>query len=866
MVILKFPPSGTNRFHSPPFFELLHFVQEQNRMTISNKYPDYTCTFVDVYLAELDYVKKRRETMNLTYETVANEQQRVQQELEQLRIQKGSEDSEDQKHCNLQTERTDAKLSPEAGLIGLAISGGGIRSATFNLGLFQAFDKNGVLRYCDYMSTVSGGGYIGSCLSSLLTDSKATTDSNVPPEQGNFPFRFLRDSESDEKREVNYELTTENNSYDERREVSYLRAAKNYLGLNSNLLNLDTWRAIATFLSGIVMINIVPFALTLIIAYFLFLFESPIAQYTCVKANNEIVQLIKDDENLKTQLIKGTTINELLNEEIQFVEMKQVQENLPLLDALATQSVKFKLCSYKEIKKSSEYQKIAFSTDKSEEKLHFFIKNMFQFAFMVFLGMVMIRGIAVLANLNNRFMTGLQASFLVLTVLSFLVAGLIAFTFYIFANAANVDQNLGQLLNYTLLTAIVFVFLGRLKSEHKILQFLFKLMLYLSFIMIIPIIFAQFLHWLWETNFLRAEVAQFVAIPFIGSWSAPVVLVIVLFLISLFININNISLHAFYRDGLRSTYLIKRDKDGRIKSNGKLKLTELHQHYNGPYHLINTTLNIMGSKNRHLKGRGADYFIFSKLYCGCESTGYRNTSAYNHGKTELATAMAISGAAASPKMGMHTNPLLGLYMILFNIRLNVWMPNPNPQYEKPPLWPYYFIKEFFPLSKEQDSLLNLSDGGHHENLGIYPLLKRRCKLIIASDSGADPESLMNDIANLQRKARIDFGINIELDLTPLRPNQHRFVEQNWVKGIIHYPNDTNGVLIFIKTSMTGKEPEDLLAYRRQSTDFPDETTANQFFQEDQFESYRKLGEVIGKTVSTEIEQEVEKLFGNLDKN
>jgi hypothetical protein len=843
-------------------------------MTISTKYPDYTCTFADVYLAELNYVKKRREKMALACDTVEQAQQRISQELEQHRGRTASDNHDPQD----EQERLDVRISSDAGLVGLAISGGGIRSATFNLGLLQALDKKDILRYCDYMSTVSGGGYIGSCLSSLLTNPKATTDCTVPNEKGDFPFRFLRDSESDERREVNYELPAETSSYEERREISYLRAAKNYLGLNSNLLSLNTWRAISTFLSGIALINIVPIAIALLVASLLFLLESPVARYTCATGDSQVVQQIvekvKSDKELKAQFANGKNMEQLKKGELPV----ELAKNHFLVDAMTNNQVQFHICSYSQIK-NGDSQKITFSQDKTEEALSERIMMLLKLAFFAFLGMVMVRGFTVLTDSNNRILTGLQALFLATTVVLIVTIGLITFAYYIFANAADVGQDIVKLLNYILLTSLVFFFLGRLNSENQALQFLLKLMLYLAFIMLIPIIFAHFLYLLWVTELLRADVSQFsqwflvnvllreevsqLTVPIIGTWPMTVVIATVLLLISLLVNINNISLHAFYRDGLRGTYIIKRKDDETIQPNGDLKLTELHQHDNGPYHLINTTLNIMGSKHRDLKGRGADYFIFSKLYCGSESTGYRSSITYNQGKTELATVMAISGAAASPKMGRHTNRLLGLYMILFNIRMNVWMPNPNPKYEKFPIWPYYFLKEFFPLSKEQDSLLNLSDGGHHENLGIYPLIKRRCKLILVSDCGADPNYLMDDLANLQRKARIDFGINIDLDLTPLRPNQQRFTERYWVKGIIHYPNDTNGILIFIKTTMTGKEPEDLLAYRRQSPSFPDETTANQFFQEDQFESYRKLGEVIGKEVSDEIRPEIDKLFGTL---
>src|SRR6476646_2541148 len=66
----------------------------------------------------------------------------------------------------------------DSNVIGLALSGGGVRSASFCLGALQALDKAGVLKNIDYLSTVSGGGYIGTSLSAAMTHSK-----------GEFPFQ-----------------------------------------------------------------------------------------------------------------------------------------------------------------------------------------------------------------------------------------------------------------------------------------------------------------------------------------------------------------------------------------------------------------------------------------------------------------------------------------------------------------------------------------------------------------------------------------------------------------------------------------------------------------------------------------------------
>ena len=133
---------------------------------------------------------------------------------------------------------------PLAGLVGLALSGGGIRSATFNLGLLQALARQNILRYCDYLSTVSGGGYIGSCLSSLLDDSNNSVD------RDKFPFRFGGQKIPDE-----------------RKEIKWLREHSNYLAIDTSFFGWDIWRMIGMYLSGLVLTNLMPFAVVLLALY-----------------------------------------------------------------------------------------------------------------------------------------------------------------------------------------------------------------------------------------------------------------------------------------------------------------------------------------------------------------------------------------------------------------------------------------------------------------------------------------------------------------------------------------------------------------------------------------------------------------------
>ena len=85
-----------------------------------------------------------------------------------------------------------ADLPPDT--VGLALSGGGIRSATLCLGFLQALASQGLLRRVDFLSTVSGGGYIGAFLGGLIQRRQAI-EPNGPTGVGRAE-RDLRDASS----------------------------------------------------------------------------------------------------------------------------------------------------------------------------------------------------------------------------------------------------------------------------------------------------------------------------------------------------------------------------------------------------------------------------------------------------------------------------------------------------------------------------------------------------------------------------------------------------------------------------------------------------------------------------------------------
>jgi Patatin-like phospholipase len=366
-------------------------------------------------------------------------------------------------------------------------------------------------------------------------------------------------------------------------------------------------------------------------------------------------------------------------------------------------------------------------------------------------------------------------------------------------------------------------------------------------------------------------------------------LVFLIFAASVIININRFSLHGLYRNRLVRAFLgasrSEKDRDGtknRFTDFDSIDTPLLHHlwehgvppHGNQwkPLHIINVAINLVSSKNLAWQERMAASFTFSPLHCGSGSEAFPNGAfrlSYPLGDRKpyggtigltLGTAMAISGAAVSPNMGYNTSPGVAFLMTLFNVRLGWWLGNPrteNPLYYY--TGPRFALRplamEMFGLTSEIERWVYLSDGGHFENLGLYEMVRRRCRVIVVSDGGCDPSYQFEDLGNAVRKIWIDLGVQI--DFIGLDRLKKRFEERPtpaksepyWAVGRIRYTladgngdgTDNDGWLLYIKSGIHGTEPMDVLSYAVSHPTFPHETTANQFFSESQFEAYRMLG-------------------------
>ncbi|MBS3797586.1 patatin-like phospholipase family protein [Pseudoalteromonas sp. BDTF-M6] len=319
-------------------------------------------------------------------------------------------------------------------------------------------------------------------------------------------------------------------------------------------------------------------------------------------------------------------------------------------------------------------------------------------------------------------------------------------------------------------------------------------------------------------------------------------------------NINSVSMHGYYRDRLKDAFmpchLSKREtNDEECEQTtsydkqlllGELKATD------APFPIINCNIELLGSSRAKYKNRGGDCFTLTPLYSGSDSTGYRATKDYMAGKLDLASACAISGAAIATNTPMTRSKQLNFIMSLLNLRLGCWLKNPNKptkpaNFFNKPWWYLYMFRDMFGQGlNEQQSYIHLSDGGHFENLACYELIRRKCKLIVCCDAGADPKYQYKDLAKLIELARVDFGAKLAIDVSEIN-QQEATSDIAWTEGKISYDDGSYGRFIYIKACMIQHLNEDLKSYKRMNPDFPHQSTNNQFFDEMQFEAYRELG-------------------------
>ncbi len=299
-----------------------------------------------------------------------------------------------------------------------------------------------------------------------------------------------------------------------------------------------------------------------------------------------------------------------------------------------------------------------------------------------------------------------------------------------------------------------------------------------------------------------------------------------------------------------------------------------------PVHILNTTINMTGGDDLAWQTRRAASFSITPYFAGYEAKStqgqdlgsYRPISEYAGGMT-LGTALAISGAAASPNMGYHTAPSIAALLTAFNLRLGYWAGNPKDEETWKRSGPKYAMRpillELMGSARANSPWINLTDGGHFDNLGVYELVRRRCRLIIVTDAGCDPNHEFEDLANSIRKCWTDFGVNIVmrgLQKLRLSGSDRKYSQVQSACGEIYYPGNTpRGRIIYIKNSLTREIRDnipDIGQYADSHATFPHESTVDQFFDESQFEAYRHLGYEAGEGALIRFKDEINRALSD----
>jgi hypothetical protein len=897
-------------------------------------------------------------------------------------------------------------------LIGLAFSGGGIRSATFNLGVLQALAESRLLHKFDYLSTVSGGGYIGSWLAGVtrrfLDSGPGATFADV--EQSLIPEAF----ETDQRRERSF--------------LHWLRQYSNYLTPHKGLISGDTWAMLGTWLRNVFLnqcilglIFVGAFVLCQGVLLFLVKTEEFGKQFLEIGGVFLFVAavLMAADVAEQTTFIARPPswfqrIKVTLTVMLPFVlaavflncglwQWLDLSSRFSLLDwagagavfylvvwgvtALAAESSRlFRKHQSQEQKRVSIWALLIFSPVAGAigacllKEYNLLLSHLPPWTSTNWIVVIFGSGGVMLAllitgtlhqglvgrgskDLVREWWARLGGYLTLVTMGWLLVAGTCAFgpllvrwalfrlsgaksiatlLFWIANNylglkAAGSARTIGEAAEArkaqplpseakeeTGPAARAFQFL----KSPRMLEWVATVAPYI-FIAGLVLLLSTAVHigmgWLFDpddtnqlwqlsqgpTNARWYDISDTywdvrestTVLPVLGVGA---LLVLAALALSWRVDVNEFSLHHFYRNRLVRCYL--------GASNGKrtpqpftgfdpgddLPLKSLAIDYPGPYPILNAALNITRGEELGYATTKAKSFVFTPLYCGYDLANpgegadrflRRNaflgsfsptgegrsagsfTTTRSEGGITVGTAMAISGAAASPNMGYFTSPVTAFFMTLFDVRLGWWMGNPRyPSKWRsagPRLGLGYLFSELVAQSDQNRSYVYLSDGGHFENLAVYELIKRRCRLIVVCDAGCDPSYRFDHLLGLIEKARTDFGARIEIDFQAIRPRGEKGSESNFACGDIYFdPQDEKdrGRLIYIKASMPGREardhklPHDVWHYLERHPAFPHQTTADQWFDEVQFESYRALGECLGNQAAGEIRDHMRRVL------
>ena len=706
----------------------------------------------------------------------------------------------------IEVEREHLKLNEQKTVSGLAISGGGIRSASFGMGVMQSLVANNQLSKMDYMSTVSGGGYLGAALTWALK--QGGKEVGTSPE--NFPLGKrgkcrVKDS------------NLRGNNEDNNKLLDFIRQHGSYLAPTSSL---DMVSFIGVVIRSMIMslfvyISFITLALTggIWLMYYILI---------------DLLQVVKDKNiNLEGAINKDTKTGGVM-----------LGIGIFILLIIVIKGFFYSLGT-------------SFSGDTvTRFRYKNFITGQKWIGRMLKLSLTCLV-LGSLPNLTNW-----------IDEISYYVAGGSTFFgtvvgLWQYKKAHNKEKSIG-------VSSDLLIYGGAFALFYGVLFFAY-LAAYNIFL---------------DSNHNMDS-------PFLFLFLAILTLIF-----GVFVNLNFIGPHHIWRNRLMEAFMPNKAAvetnawQPATEADGALMENMCDKHNPKPYHIVNTNVILANSPKVDFSGRGGDNFIISPLYCGSDATGWKQTKLFQKNKTRgitLATAMATSAADLNPSAGVSgegvtRNVVVSMLLSMLNLRLGYWTSNPSKKNNlgSPNFFVPGLLSEIlrFGLSEESRNI-QLSDGGHYENLAFYELIRRKLDLIIVSDGGADPNFNFDDLANGIEKSRVDFGVKIsfmeEYKVDQILPGtagessyqqKYDIAKRGFAIADINYPDGTKGILVYLKLAIIEDLPTDVFSYKGMNPSFPHQSTSDQFFDEKQFEAYRELGYYVGWQMMES--QKGQEIFGKLD--
>lgn len=805
-------------------------------------------------------------------------------------------------------------------LFGLALSGGGIRSATFNLGLLQALERKQLLKNVDYLSTVSGGGYIGGFWTAWRQRADKTSgDTRHFPSQPSPSTPPGKSGLPDTR---------------EQPEIRHLREFSRFLMPRVGFFCMETWAGIVTILGGLVPSMTAAISMLALLHYAWFYLSyalitaSPLWSWVWLSVLVFAYQSLCE-YGWRHSGKDGNT-----------------SQNLGLFILFAATASALTGVFWL-------YWRTAWMCDSMDVWLHK-VQQCWQAG----------TGRSYPVDTGFDCILFQPAVILVIAGTVLLIARAIASRFVRGNDAIRWSSIFDRAAARCFAPAVMWAAMALVWEVcHWLLHQEWKFAATTGSTVTFGVLFVWLRDWLTkptEENLastlfgriaeqIKPMVPQLLAIAFVFSMLVSVgVLVqgfglgwpfrvaigagsaLILTLGTLiFFDPARVGMHDFYRSRICRCFL------GAARAAGQSNPRPTSEQYGDDITFGELRKNTEKQRPIHLVCCAANNLAgdtLGSLYRGARSAVISpfGISLGSHAATcdnlRYSSALTASAAAFNSQMGrvsMDLGPAVAFVMSAFNLRLGLWVPHPLMRNPRTPLLagrPFYYEmfgqtkcdplppddggellyqkikKRVEPLAQQLPQaahqatrnmmnlvaskqmadvcadkagelsakvvglaanrirdvqFLHLSDGAHFENLGLYELVRRHCRYIIVSDCGTDPEVAFDDLAVALRSIREDFGVEIDLDASPLRAEDSGRARQHAVVGTIHYDGlggTDKGTILLFKPTLTGDEPTDIIQYQVRHPAFPHESTGDQFYNEAQWESYRRLGEHAGDSV------------------